>query len=360
MGDRLLRRQLVDSLAKNVHVLRLKSGIPSRSRRGWHCLTDLTVKMKMIVMTLWRAGAVAASTLTLAVTSLTGCGTASSSAASNGKVDVVAAFYPFAFVAQQVGGSDVAVVNLTKPGAEPHDLELTPRQVAAISEADLGIYLEGFQPSVDEAIQQNKPAHTLEVSTVVPLSRPATPDDEDENQDHADHLSGDPHIWLDPTKLATIAHAVGDQLAAVDPPHAADFRARAAALVTRLDRLDADLSAGLRNCRQKAFVTSHAAFGYFAERYGLQQIAIAGLSPEAEPAPAKIQQIQREVEERGITTIFFETLVSPDLADTIARDTGATTAVLDPLEGIKDPSREDYFSVMHANLSALQKALGPC
>jgi len=315
--------------------------------------------MKMIVMTLWRVGAVTASALVLAVASLTGCGTDSSSAASNGKLDVVAAFYPFAFVAQQVGGNDVAVVDLTKAGAEPHDIELTPRQVAAISEADLAIYLKGFQPSVDEAIQQNKPAHTLEVSTVVPLTRPVSADEQDENQRHS-HLSGDPHIWLDPTKLATVAHAVGDQLAAADPPHAADFRARAAALVARLESLDADLSAGLRDCRQKAFVTSHAAFGYFAQRYGLEQIAIAGLSPEAEPAPARIQEIQREVEERGITTIFFETLVSPDLADTIARDTGAATAVLDPIEGIKDPTRHDYFSVMRANLGALRKALGPC
>lgn len=302
----------------------------------------------------------AASALMLAVVSLTGCGTDSSSAAPNGKVDVVAAFYPFAFVAQQVGGDDVAVVNLTKPGAEPHDLELTPREVEAISEADLAIYLKGFQPSVDEAIQQNKPAHTLEVSTVVPLSRPAPPGEEGESQDHSDHLSGDPHIWLDPTKLAIVTNAVGDQLAAADAPHAAAYRARAAALVNRLDHLDAELSAGLRDCRQKAFVTSHAAFGYFAERYGLEQIAIDGLTPEAEPSPARIQQIQREVEERGITTIFFETLVSPDLAKAIARDTGATTAVLDPIEGVKDPSREDYFSVMHANLTALRKALGPC
>jgi zinc transport system substrate-binding protein len=300
-----------------------------------------------------------ASALTLAVASLTGCGTDNSSAASSGKVDVVAAFYPFAFVAQQVGGDEVTVDNLTKPGAEPHDLELTPRQVLAISEADLAIYLKGFQPSVDEAIQQNNPAHTLEASTVVPLTRPAPPEEDAKDQNRA-HLSGDPHIWLDPTKLATVARALGDQLAAVDPAHAADFRAKAAALVTRLDGLDADLRAGLRNCRQKEFVTSHAAFGYFAERYGLEQIAIAGLSPEAEPAPARIQQIQREVEERGITTIFFETLVSPDLADTIARDTGATTAVLDPIEGIKDPSRDDYFSVMRANLGALRKALAPC
>lgn len=301
----------------------------------------------------------AASALALAVATLTGCGTDRSSAASNGKLDVVAAFYPFAYVAQQVGGNDGAVVDLTKPGAEPHDLELTPRQVAAISEADLAIYLKGFQPSVDEAIQQNRPAHTLEVSTVVPLTRPVSPDEQGGGQDRS-QPAGDPHIWLDPTRLATVARAVGEQLAAADPPHAADFRARAAALVTRLDGLDTQLRDGLRNCRQKAFVTSHAAFGYFAERYGLEQIAIAGLSPEAEPAPARIQQIQREVEERGITTIFFETLVSPDLAETIARDTGATTAVLDPIEGIKDPSRDDYFSVMRANLGALRKALGPC
>ena len=316
--------------------------------------------MKMIVMSSWRAAMAVVAVPALAALALTACGEdGSSSGASAGKIEVVAAFYPFAFVAEQVGGSDVTVEDLTRPGAEPHDLELTPRQVNDVVQADLAIYLKGFQPAVDEAIEQNKPAHSLDVSTVVPLDRPALPEEGGEDATK-EHLAGDPHIWLDPTKLAAVTTAVGNQLAAVAPSHAADFRARAQTLVSRLNQLDKELSDGLRSCRQKDFVTSHAAFGYFADRYGLEQIAIAGLSPDEEPAPARIQQIQQEVRDRGITTIFFETLVSPDLAETIARDTGATAAVLDPIEGIKDPGRDDYFTVMRANLAALQKALGPC
>ncbi len=319
--------------------------------------------MKMIVMMLRRIGAVA-SAPALALLAVTACSDDPASSQTTGKVNVVAAFYPFAFVAEQVGGADVTVQNLTKPGAEPHDLELTPRQVNDIAEADFAIYLKGFQPAVDEAIDQNQPAHALDVSTVVPLDRPAPPGEEE--TDHSEdgheeqHVTGDPHIWLDPTKLASVTTAVGDRLATLDPSHAAEFRARARALTTRLTDLDNELSNGLGSCQQSDFVTSHAAFGYFAARYGLEQIPIAGLSPEAEPPPARIEQIQQEVRDRGITTIFFETLVSPDLAETIARDTGATTAVLDPIEGIKDIGRDDYFSLMRANLAALQKALGPC
>lgn len=312
----------------------------------------------MIVMMSSGPKAVVTASAALALASLAACGSDDAGAASHGKVAVVASFYPFAYVAEQVGGNDVTVENLTKPGAEPHDLELTPKQVGAISQADFAIYLRGFQPSVDEAIHQNEPGHVLEVSSVVPLDRAAPADGE--AGEAGGSLAGDPHIWLDPTRLAEVATAVGDGLALTQPGHADEFRARAGDLTERLDALDAELTAGLRNCRQHEFVTSHAAFGYFAHRYGLEQIAIAGLSPEAEPAPARIQEIQREVQRYGITTIFFETLVSPDLAETIARDTGATTAVLDPIEGIKDPASDDYFSVMRANLEALRKALGPC
>jgi zinc transport system substrate-binding protein len=312
----------------------------------------------MIVMMSFRPTAVVTASAALALTSLMACGSDDAGAAPRGKVSVVASFYPFAYVAEQVGGDAVTVENLTKPGAEPHDLELTPKQVGAISQADFAIYLKGFQPSVDEAIEQNKPRRVLEVSSVMPLDQAAPVGGEADEAGGS--LAGDPHIWLDPTRLAKVATAVGEQLAATQPSHADEFRARARDLTNRLNALDAELKAGLQNCRQHEFVTSHAAFGYFARRYGLVQIAIAGLSPEQEPTPARIQEIQREVETYGITTVFFETLVSPDLAETIARDTGATTAVLDPIEGVKDPARDDYFSVMRANLEALRKALGPC
>jgi len=281
----------------------------------------------------------------LAVIALTaGCASTDDPTAA-GKTEVLAAFYPFAFVAERVGGPDVAVTNLTTPGVEPHDLELTPRQVGAISRTDLLIYLKGFQPAVDEAVAQEA-NHPLEVSTALPLE--ATP---------GSGTARDPHFWLDPTKLAAIVDPVADRLADADPAHAAAFRQRAGTLKEELADLDAEYRAGLANCAQTEFVTAHAAFGYLAERYGLRQVPIAGVSPEQEPAPARLQEIQQLVRTRGITTVFFESLLNPDLARTIARDTGATTAVLDPIEGIKDTAANDYLSVMRANLAALRKAL---
>jgi zinc transport system substrate-binding protein len=279
------------------------------------------------------------------VGSVTGCAGSGLVSGEAGKPSVLAAFYPLVFVAEQIGGPEVSVTNLTTPGVEPHDLELTPRQVAAIADADLVIYLRGFQPAVDEAVEQNA-GRTLEVGSVVPLtSAPGSGTDRD------------PHFWLDPTKLAQLIDPVTEQLGAVDPAHVHTFTERANALRTKLAELDADYRSGLASCARTQIVTAHAAFGYLTERYRLEQVPIAGVSADQEPAPDRIRQIQQLVQERGITTIFFERLLNADLAETIARDTGATTALLDPLEGITDPATNDYFTVMRANLAALRKAL---
>lgn len=287
--------------------------------------------------------------ITLAVIALAGsvagCAATGSASGEGGKPTVLASFYPLAFVAERIGGPEVAVTNLTTPGVEPHDLELTPRQVGDVADADLVIYLGGFQPAVDEAVEQGA-GRTLEVGGAVPLA--TTPGSGPER---------DPHFWLDPTKLAEVVDPVADQLADVDPANAQTFADRATALKADLARLDAEYRAGLVHCARTEFVTAHAAFGYLAKRYGLEHVSIAGVSPDQEPAPDRLRQVQQLVEDHGITTIFFETLVSADLANTIARDTGAITAVLDPIEGIADPATNDYLSVMRANLAALRKAL---
>ncbi|UGQ09864.1 metal ABC transporter substrate-binding protein [Yinghuangia sp. ASG 101] len=289
----------------------------------------------------------------------------------SGPVDVVAAFYPLKFVTEQVGGPEVTITNLTKPGAEPHDLELTAKQVAAISDSDVVVYLKGLQPAVDDAVSQNKPGHVVDAAVLSPLEEHGTDVEgedhghdegdehgEDDGHNHAVADGGDPHLWLDPTRLAAVAAGVGETLAAADPGHAQDYRNRAADLKNRLDALDQEFRTGLTSCARKEIVTSHAAFGYLAERYGLHQIAVNGVNPGSEPSPARIAEIQQLVKEKGVTTIFFETLATPKIAETLARDTGVTTAVLDPLEGIKDESQADYFSVMHGNLDALRTALG--
>ncbi|WP_370109838.1 metal ABC transporter solute-binding protein, Zn/Mn family [Streptacidiphilus sp. MAP12-33] len=275
---------------------------------------------------------------------------------ADGKVQVVASFYPLAYLAGTIGGDHVDVTGLTAPGVEPHDLELTPKQVGAVGAADLVVYLKGFQPAVDTAVAQAHPAHVAEAGAYSPPVEHADSAEEGhDGHDHA-HEGADPHLWLDPTRYALVANGVADQLAATDPAHAADYRANAAALTGKLKSLDADYRTGLAGCARHDVLTSHAAFGYLAGAYGLHQLSVSGLDPEAEPSAARLAAIKQEAREHGVTTVFTETLASPRLAETLARELGLKTAVLDPIEGVTHGN--DYFSVMRANLTALQDALG--
>jgi zinc transport system substrate-binding protein len=271
---------------------------------------------------------------------------------------VVTAFYPLQFASERIGGPDVTVTDLTKPGAEPHDVELGARQVARISDAGLVVSLRGFQPAVDQAVAQEAAGRAFDVASVVPLLPFRDETDHAPGGEHAETAGGmDHHVWLDPVRFATIADALGERLAQADPAHAAGYTARARALHAELDALDTEYAERLRTCARHEVVTSHSAFGYLAKRYGLSQIGVTGISPESEPSPRRLADVAREAKATGTTTIFFETLVSPKVAETIAREVGASTAVLDPLEGLTEPGA-DYFSVMRANLAALSKALG--
>jgi len=294
---------------------------------------------------------------------MVGCAAAGSGAAEStrpGVLEIIAAAYPFQFIAERVAAGHAVVSSLTQPGAEPHDLELGPRQVASIASADFVIYERGFQPVVDEAVAQSENRDVLDTTTVVPLRVHDQQDDSDEGHAHQGAESGpDPHVWLDPLQVAVIANSVADRLAAIDPAGAADYEANVTRLDGQLTDLDARFHAGLASCERTEFITTHAAFGYLAERYGLSQIGISGLSPDDEASPARIAEIQQEAGAHGITTIFFETLVSPAVAEAVASDLGLVTDVLDPIEGITADSRgSDYFTVMAANLAALRKANG--
>jgi zinc transport system substrate-binding protein len=251
---------------------------------------------------------------------------------------VVAAFYPLAFAAEQVGAPSVET--LTPPGAEPHDFELSPRDVERMRDASLVVYLGGgFQPAVDAALR-DRSGPSLDVLQGLGLLPGG-----------GEGLAVDPHVWLDPIRYASIGRAIARARGGVG---AADR------FVARLDELDADFRRGLDRCRRREIVTSHAAFGYLAARYGLRQLPLVGLAPEAEPSPKDVAALARQVRATGATTIFFETLVSPKLAETVAREAGAATAVLDPVEGLTDADVHaglDYFSVMRRNLAALRKAL---
>jgi zinc transport system substrate-binding protein len=277
-------------------------------------------------------------------------------AAGDGTVSVVASFYPLAFVAERVGGGRVDVQDLTPPGVEPHDLELSPRDVASVAEADLVVYLAGFSPAVDGAVTGEARGRTLEVGQFARLDLPASGSSagQAEGDDGAD-----PHFWLDPLRLADVADEMAVQLGDIDPASAGAFTANAAELRRQLEDLDAEFTAGLADCDDRTLVTGHDAFGYLAERYDLTQVGIAGLNPEAEPTPRELAEISRFVVDHGVTTIYHERLVSPAVAEAVADETGASTAVLDPLEGLADDAGgADYFSVMRANLATIRAGQG--
>ncbi len=286
----------------------------------------------------------------LAATSACGSG---QDDASDGRLDVTTSFYPLEYAVEQVGGEHVDVTNLTRPGAEPHDLELSPRQILEVTKADQLVYLEGFQPSVDEAATEAGDT-AFDVSPAARLHIESHHED-GHGQAH-DHGGRDPHFWLDPTRYADVATAIGEQLAKADPDHADAYRANAKDFADRLDTLDGELRTGLTSCRSHDLVTGHASFAYFADRYHFRQESVAGLSPQAEASPKEMSELVQHIEDEGVTTVYAETLVPRDLAETIAREAGAEVAVLDPIEGITDESAgEDYFEVMHSNLEVIQE-----
>jgi zinc transport system substrate-binding protein len=288
-----------------------------------------------------------------------GCGDEAGSPGTDGRLDVVTAFYPLQFLSERVGADAVAVTQLTKPGTEPHDVELNPRQVAEISDAGLVVYLKGFQPAVDEAVAQQAADRAVDAGSLVQLLAAGEHGHEEEAAGEPEHAEGstDPHVWLDPVRFATIAGKLAERMGQADPAHAAGYTERAAKLHTELTALDTEYATALKTCDRREIVTSHTAFHYLADRYQLTEVGITGISPEAEASPQRLAEVAEQAKSTGTTTIFFETLVSPKVAETIAREVGAKTAVLDPLEGITEPGA-DYFSVMRTNLTALTTALG--
>ncbi|MEU4452404.1 metal ABC transporter substrate-binding protein [Nocardioides sp. NPDC023903] len=288
----------------------------------------------------------------------------SASGSDSGKVQVAAAFYPLEFVAERVAGDLAEVTPLTKPGVEPHDLELSINQTAALQSADLILTEHGFQPAVDDAVEQDVKGDVVDVEKVVEL-RPAEEGGdehaEEEAEGHAeeeDHGEFDPHFWHDPLLMAQYAEGVRDALAKADPDNAETYEANAKSLTEDLTKVDEEFKTGLAQCKIKEVVVSHDAFTYL-DKYGVEFEPIAGLTPDAEPNPAQLAKIGEQAKEHGVTTIFSERLVSTALADTLADDLGLKTAVLDPIEGLSaDTEGEDYLSLMRQNLDALKAANG--
>jgi zinc transport system substrate-binding protein len=259
--------------------------------------------------------------------------------AGDDRLRAVAAFYPLAEALRQVGGDRVDVEDLTPPGAEPHDLELTTDEVDAVLGADVVMLMgRGFQPAVEDVADDRDGA----VFVLEELQADVVPDD--------------PHVWLDPRTFMAIVDRAARDLSDHDREGAETYRANAQRYRTELQRLDADLAAGLADCDTRTIVTAHDAFGWLAARYDLVQEPIAGIEPDQEPDARRLGELADLVRAEGVTTIFTETLLSPEVAEALAREAGVATAVLDPIEGVADG--EDYVSVMRENLEVLREALG--
>jgi zinc transport system substrate-binding protein len=328
-------------------------------------MTIMNVRRRLI------SAVATAAAAALGLATLSACST-ESAAAGTDKFDIVASFYPMAFLAERIGGSHVHVTSLTQPGQEPHDLEISARQTARLQEADAVLYLKNLQPSVDDAVAQSEVRTKIDAASLTPLEKHGNEvgghaaahdhsgnEENDGDNGNKENSGLDPHIWLDPVKYAAVAEGVGKAFEKADPDHAADYRKNTAALVKRLDDLNKRFETGLAHTGSKVFITTHAAFGYLAERYGLTEEAVNGLDPESEPSAARVKALESMAKADGVTTVFYETLVSDKTAKTVAADAGLRTDVLDPIEGITAKSRgTDYFSVQEANLKALRQALG--
>ena len=309
------------------------------------------------------SGTAVAAATALGLGTLSACSSDSSAAdGSSGKLDVVASFYPMQYLAEQIGGGHVSVSTLTEPGQEPHDLEISAKQTVDLQKADAVLYLKGLQPAVDKAVAQAEAKTKIDAATLTTFEKHSGTGHSHEGEDaHSDEESSglDPHVWLDPVRYAEIADGVSAAFQKADPANAAEYKKNAGALTAKLNSLNTSFEDGLKNTATKVFFTNHAAFGYLAERYGLTQEAITGVDPESEPSAARMKQLQQEAKADGVTTVFYETLVSDKTAKTLAEDAHLRTDVLDPLEGITKKSRgTDYLTVMEANLKALRTALG--
>lgn len=259
-------------------------------------------------------------------------------------VEVVVSVFPLFDAAERIGATRVRVTSLIPPGAEPHDIELSPDQVDRLLDPDLALYVGGgFQPAVEEIAAQRE-GHTVDVLAEV-----------------APGGTADPHVWLDPAQMAEMVDVVGEALAQVDPAGASYYERRASDYRGQIEELHGRFEDGLADCEMRTFVTTHAAFGHLARRYELVQRAVSGLSPESEPDPARLAELEDLIHREGVTTVFTEPLASPRVAQTLARETGARVAVLDPLEGVPPDLTEteaSYVSIMERNLQALRQALG--
>jgi len=279
------------------------------------------------------------------------------------KLKVMASFYPMYDFAQKVGGDKVEVINMVPAGTEPHDWEPAATHIKQLEEADAFVYngagMEHWTEDVLDSLD-NKDLKVAEASEGLELMEGEAHDEEEEAEHEEEGTSYDPHVWLSPMNAKIEMENIKNALADADPENENYYTKNYEKYAAEFDKLDTFYKEGLADTKSKDVIAAHEAFGYLCKAYGLNQVGIEGLSPDSEPDPARMDEIIQFAKEHKVKTIFFEELVSPKVAETIADEIGAKTEVLNPLEGLSDEeleSGEDYFSVMETNLKVLKKAL---
>lgn len=273
----------------------------------------------------------------------------------NNKIEVSASFYPLYFLASEIAKEKAEVFNITPAGVEPHDYDPTPQDIVRVQKSKLLVINgAGFEPWLDKIKGELQNTAIVDTTEGITLQEGTEEHEEEEVEEHEEEPK-DPHVWLSPTLAKSQVDKILQGYIQVDPSNRAFYEANTKDLKQKLDELDKKFEQGLSSCKQKNFVTSHAAFGYLAQEYNLTQVSISGLSPEEEPSPAEMAEVTKFARENNVKYIFFETLVSPKLSETIAKEVGAKTLVLDPIEGIEQG--KNYFTVMEENLRNLQTAL---
>ncbi len=284
-------------------------------------------------------------------------------AAEGEKLTVYASFYPMYDFAMKVGGDKVTVVNMVPAGMEPHDWEPAASDIVGLENADVFVYNgAGMEHWVDKVLKalSNKDLTVANTSEGLTLLAGHSHEEEAEEGHGEEAEAYDPHVWLGPLQAKAQMEAIKNALVKADPGNTAYYEENYTRCAAEFDALDQEFKQELAMLPDREIVVSHQAFGYLCAAYDLTQVPIEGLTPDSEPTPARMAEIIDFVKEHQVSTIFFEELVSPKVAETIAAATGAVTEVLNPIEGLTDEqiaAGEDYFSVMRQNLDALIKAL---
>lgn len=296
---------------------------------------------------------------------LSGCGQ-KKEADNSGKLSVMASFYPMYDFAVKIGGDKVDVTNMVPAGTEPHDWEPATKDITSLEKADVFIYSgAGMEHWAEDVLKtlKNKNLTVTEASSGITLMKGHEHEEgesqEAESEEH-EHGEFDPHVWLSPVNAKKEMENIKDAFVKADPENEAYYQANYETYAGKFDELDKKFKDTLSPLPNKSVVVAHEAFGYLCDAYGLTQMGIEGLTPDSEPDPARMAEVIDFVKENKVKTIFFEDLVSPKVAETIAKETGAKTEVLNPLEGLTDEqlkNGDDYFSIMEKNLTVLKEAL---